>query len=235
MIDHALQHTIDLCERLYNDLPPLVPKEIKENLRKSLDQMKNNISLTTQEVENVMIFFGKQLWPYREAYKEFYSVYEGMLGEKFFVRKLWVQLKMKYTRYLNQGGSYRNLHRGTDVSYFTPEERAELSMALIEVEKDIDAYAKQTIVSTDQKKYEQRVGEFQHILNDIESRLDTLRQMAQSEGDHPELVAEIEEQIRAFEHGLCLLGPRTDYQEIVNAPEHFEGRRKSIALHKTVL
>ncbi len=230
-----IKHTIALCEHLYQDMPPLVAPEIQENLAKALDQMKNNLNLTLEEVESVMIFFGKQLWPYREAYKEFYVVYEGMLGEKFFVRKLWTQLKISYSRYLEKGGSYKNLHSGKDVQFFNPEERAELSMALVEVERDIDNYARQTIASTDQKKYEARVQEFEHILQDIESRLDTLREMAHTEGDHPELVAEIEAQIRGFEHGLCLLGPKVDYHVMVNAHEHFQGRRKVIALHKTVL
>lgn len=231
----VLEHTIALCEHLYDDLPPLVPSEIKENMEKAMDQMKNNINLTLEEVENVMIFFGKQLWPYRQAYKEFYNVYEGMLGEKFFVRKLWPQLKTKYIKYTEQGGTYRELHRGKDLSFFSHEERAEFSMALVDVERDIDNYCRQTVSSTDQYRYEQRVQEFQKILNDIESRLGALREMSQIEGEHPELVAEIEQQIKGFEHGLCLLGPRTDYDEVKNAKEHFEGRRHVISMHKSVM
>lgn len=230
-----LDYNIDLCVRLSQDAPPLVPAEIRENLRKAIEQMQNNMSLSVDEVENVIIFFGKQLWPYREAYKEFYNVYEGMLGEKFFLRKVSVQVKVKYNQYVEQGGSYKELHRGARMDFFTYEERPQISMALVDVEQDIENYTRQNVVSTDQRKYEQRVREFQQILENIEGHLSILREMSEKEGEHPELVAEIEAQIKGFEHGLCLLGPKTDYEEIRNAREHFEGRRKVIALHKTVM
>lgn len=229
-----LEHTIALCERLYEDVPPLVPGEIKENMRKAVEQMKNNINLSMDEVENVIIFFGKQLWPYREAYKEFYNVYEGVLGEKYFLRKISVELKTRYNQYIAQGGSYRELHSGSKMDFFTHDERPELTKALVEVEQDIENYTRQTVVSTDQKKYEQRVKEFGVILNDIEGHLQTLRKMTEKEGEHPELIAEIDAQIKGFEHGLCLLGPKTDFEAIRSAKEHFDGRRSVIAMHKTV-
>ena len=229
------EHTIALCERFAEDAPPLVPGQIKENLRKSIEQMKSNMSLSVDEVESVIIFFGKQLWPYREAYKEFYDVYEGMLGENFFVRKLSIQLKMKYAQYLEQGGSYKELHKGSKLDFFTHDERPQIAMALIDVEQDIENYTRQTVVSTDQRKYEQRVQEFEQILGTIEGHLTTLREMSHKEGEHPELIAEIEAQIKGFEHGLCLLGPRTDYEAIRSAKEHFEGRRSVIAMHKSVM
>lgn len=228
------EYTIDLCERLYINMPPLVPGEIKENMKKAIDQMKNNISLSVEEIEDVIIFFGKQLWPYREAYKEFYDVYEGMLGEKYFVRKLSQKLKMKYNQFITEGGSYRELHNGSKIEFFTHEERPELTEALVDVEQDIENYTRQTVVSTDQKKYEQRVREFTKILNDIEGHLTTLRTMTEKEGEHPELIAEINAQIKGFEHGLCLLGPKTDYEAIRSAQEHFDGRRTVIAMHKSV-
>lgn len=234
MTTAVVQHTIDICERLYGEMPPLVPKEICEDMRKAIEQARNNLTLSLNEIEDTLVFFGKKLWPYREAYHEFYDVYEGMLGEKFFVRRLTIPVKIKYTAYLEQGGSFRDLRNGRGLEFFTSEEKTQLCEAFVELERDLDQYTRQIIMSTDERKYSERVQEFAHILTDIESRLGALRQMAQKEGEHPELVAEIESQIQAFEHGLCLLGPRTEYQAVCNAAEHFDGRRVVINMHKSV-
>lgn len=235
MTEHSLKYTISLCQKLYEDMPPLVPKEIRGNMEKAIDQIQNNLSLTQEEVETTMIFFGKQLWPYREAFEEFYRVYEGTMGEKIFLRKLDVVLKQKYLEYIKQGGSYRNLYTGNNLTFFSSDERVALCTAMVDIENDVEQYARQAVVSTDKTRYEKRIQEFQHILNDIEARMQSLREMAQIEGEHPELKAEIEAQVRAFEQGLCLLAPKTKYHAVCNALEHFQGRKKVITLHKSVL
>ena len=50
--------------------------------------------------------------------------------------------------------------------------------------------------------------------------------MADDEQEHPELAAEIRSQIRAFEYGLCLLGPAHHYEAVCQAEEHFIGRKE---------
>ena len=84
----------------------------------------------------------------------------------------------------------------------------------------------QAVVTNDRPHYEKRIAWYIGMLNDIEKRLQTLHLMAGKEKDHPGLVSEIREQIKAFEHGLCLLGSSHHYNEIRDAEEHFLGRKE---------
>ncbi len=221
----AIQHTQVILEHLCSDIPPSVPKEIKEDIEQAREQVRSNVSLTLVELEDTMTYIGKLLWPYREAFQEFFRVYEGDLGEQYLLRKFTPEMKKKYQTFKENGGTFRDLHAGNNVSFFTSEERVKVCESLIAVEDEIRAYAVQAILSTDERRYERRVEEFSKILVDMETRLNALRTMADMEGEHPELAAEIREQIRTFEQGFALLGPKTCHDAVCNAEEHFVGRK----------
>ncbi|MEK7083665.1 MAG: hypothetical protein AAB932_00325 [Patescibacteria group bacterium] len=217
--------TLSLFEHVYDALPPLSPEIIQTEMRHALDHVRYDPELTTEELEDTMIVFGKQLWPYMKAFHEFLDVYDGKLGEKFLIGKMPPAMKKRYKEFKEYGGAYRDLHSGHPAPFFSGEERQALCVALVESSHDVRAHAAQAVLSTERRPYEERIVEFQLILDDIEKRLDTLRQMADDEQEHPELAAEIRAHIREFEYGLCFLGSAPKYEAVCNAEEHFAGRK----------
>ncbi len=220
-----IQHTQVIFEHLCAELPPGLPRELREEINQAKEQVKNNVALTLSELEDTMVYVGKKLWPYREAFQEFYRIYEGSLGEAYLLRKFSLPLKKKYEGFKALGGNFRDLHSGTNVNFFTPEDRTQICEALIAVEEEIRAYTVQSVLSGDERRYAKRIEEFSKIQSDIELRLSGLREMADMEGEHPELAAEIRDQIRAFEQGFALLGPSVRHDAVCNAEEHFVGRK----------
>lgn len=221
----VVKHTIDIFERILNDLPPLVPKDVSDDMEHALEQIKLNVDLTLLEVEDTMIVFGKAIWPYRRAFDEFVSTCEGKLGEQFLSARLTKSMKHRYKEFTAHGGEYRQLHSGALVDFFTPEERQELTLVLITVRQELQKHTAQEVLSTRQHEYQDKIVEFQTILDDMEKRLDSLRLMADDEQEHPQLAAEIREHIRSFEYGLTALGPHPDHDALCNAEEYFHGRR----------
>lgn len=222
----SVRHTLWIFERLRSETPPLVPKEISADMDQALEQIRSNFDLTLEELEGTFIVFGKKLWPYRKAFEEFLDVSEARLGEKFLLAQLSRGLKQRYEAFKTHGGELRDLHTGSPASFFTASERNELCSALVEMNHEIRKHTVQAVLATERRRYEQRVVEFQIILDDIEKRLDTLRRMADDEQEHPELASEIRAQIRAFEYGLCLLGPEHRYEAVCMAEEHYLGRKE---------
>lgn len=231
----AIQHTIYIFERLYEEVPPLVPHEIKEDMAKALEQLRNNLNLTLDELEDTMIIFGKKTWPYREAFQEMLHVYEGKLGETFFSQKLPPVMKKKYLEFRTSGGTFRDLHVGNNLSFFTSEEKQKLCEALIETKYDIKNYTVQTVLSTEEDRYRRRIDEFCQIQEDMENRLAVLSNMADEEQEHPELAREIREHIRHFEYGMCLLAPKVEYEAVCNAGLYFEGRKSYKKRHSGIV
>jgi hypothetical protein len=116
--------------------------------------------------------------------------------------------------------------------FFSPEERQVLAEALVQVDLDVRSHTIQAILSTERKKYEDLIINFQTMLDDIEKRLNSLRQVADDEQEHPQLADEIRAQVRAFEFGLCLLGPNTKHEDVMNAEVFFQQRKIHKQLHR---
>ena len=214
-----------IFKNLTKNLPPLTPESVRDEIKHALDHLENDSSVTDLAAEEIVIAFGKKIWAYWKAFEEMNAMYSGKLGEKFLLSKLSRTLKAKYQEFIAQGGDFTDVYSGRPALFFSDIERVELSQALVEVDNDIRNYAMQAVMSTDRNKYENLIVDFQTILEDIEKRLGTLRQIAEDEQEHPQLADEIRAQVRVFEHGLCLLAEHTRYEEVLHAEEHFAGRR----------
>jgi hypothetical protein len=229
----SVKHTIDIFRLLTREFPPFVPKELKQDIKQAYEQVQHNFDLSLEEVEHTVIVFGKKLWPYRKAFEEFFNIYESKFGEKFLIGALTPTLKKRYKEFKEYGGVYRDLHTGNPSVFFEATERHNICKAIISVNENIRLHTVQAIMTVDRIRYEKRVVEFQLILDDIEKRLDSLRLMADDEQEHPELATEIREQVKSFEHGICLLGPPHHYDAICRSEEHFVGRKKE-KMHKVL-
>lgn len=226
------KHTISIFEKIYNNLPPLVPEEIKQEMSHALEHFQNDFSVTLEEIDDTMIIFGKKIWPYWKAFNEFLDMYEGKFGEKFLLGRIPRELKFRYKEFKEHGGIYKDVYSGSPATFFSIEERQMLSSSLVEVDSDIRQQVMQAVLSVERKKYEELILNFQIILDDIEKRLDSLRLMADDEQEHPQLAGEIREQVKAFEYGLCLLGPHVQHEDVKNAELYFQERKIYKNLHR---
>lgn len=231
-MSHQAQSTVDIFQHLFDTLPPLVPQKIKSDMESALEQVSHNFSLSQESVEKTLITFGKQTWPYREAYTEMVGRYEGQVAESFFFRRLEGDIKKKYKQFTHAGGSFRELYAGRPVSLFTSEERQTIAELLVQVRRDVRGYTNQAVLSDDKERYEAKIHEFQEILEDIETQLSDLRMLADKEQEHPSLAAEIHEHVRAFEQSLCLLGPRLSHEHVFGAKDVFVGRKREKQDHQ---
>lgn len=220
-----MQSTISLFHYLYDNLPPLVPDELQQKMTHALEHLENDQTITIEDIEDTMIVFGYEIWPWYQAFKEFIVDAENQVGEHFLVPRLTESLIKKYKEFKKDGGTFRDLHSGRAAILFSPEERQKLCGALVETKHDLKKYAIQEILSTGTKEYLLRVEEFKKLLKDIKQTLQRLKNIAEQEQDHPTLAHEIRARVRGFEQSLCFLGPELDYRAVCESPDFFEERR----------
>jgi len=220
-----IQHTIDIFERMYNNMPPLVPRDVVEKMGQALEQVKANHDITEDQLESTMIIYAKKIWPYNQAFQEIYKSYESHMAEDMFMQKLSGMLKSRYLEYKAAEHGWIDIKKESS-QFFTPEERVELHRHIVNVTCELRAFAYQAVTHNDKKLYEDRIDEFSDILEHIELQLDALREVAEHEAEHPMLAHEIKEHVRGFEHGFAFLGPKVDYAAVCRAEEHFKGRKR---------
>lgn len=223
-----MEATIALFRRLYDQLPPLFPAVVKEKMAHALSHLENDQTITLEAIEDTMISFGYEVWPWNQTYKEYLALAESKVGEHFLLPKLSSALQSKYHDFKSYGGTLRDLHSGQAAEFFSLEERDKICTGLIAMQEELRSYVKNQVTGTERVNYLKRVGEFKDLLENIEATLEHLRSLADTEQDHPTLAAEIRARIKSFEYGLCLLGPELNYDAVCQAPDFFVERKKHL-------
>ena len=229
-----MQSTIQLFEYLYNHLPPLVPEDLVVAMKKELDTLENNNQVTLLEVEDTMIQFGYEVWPWNQAYKFFLTIAEEQLGEHFLLPTMSNGLQDRYVAFKAFGGTLPDLHSGRPASFFTSEERGELCEKLVNMKVQLKEYLNRDLVGVHKNKYLAKVEEYKILLEKIKFNLESLRNFVEKEEDGSSLVGEINAKIKDFEHSLCLLGSEMDYEAVCQAHDFFAGRKFELSRMKGI-
>jgi hypothetical protein len=224
-----MQSTIQLFQYLYEHLPPLVPEEIVLAMKKELDFLENNNTVTLPEIEDTMIQFGYQVWPWNQAYKYFLQIIEEQLGEHFLLPTMSNGLQEKYLNFKAFGGTLADLHSGRPASFFTSEQRGELCEKLVNMKIRLKEYLNRDLVGINQKQYLNKVEEYKRLLEKIKFNLESLRNFVDKEEEGSRLAEEINTKIKDFEHSLCLLGSEMDYEAVCQAHDFFTGRKTELS------
>lgn len=222
----AVQHTLDIFRKLYDMIPPLVPKDTTTEMKQAIEQLSSNTLVTLEDVEDAMVLFGKKIWPYKQAFQELYDIYEELLAEKLLLGAMSHELKKKYKEFIAHGGAYSDIIHGGPMAFFISEQRQELGKALVDVRHAVRKHAHQAALSTDKSRYEMSVQTFSDLQTEIEDTISELHALADAEEEHLELVKEIRSHIRGFEHGFASLGPHVRHADVCAAVEYFDGRKK---------
>ncbi len=220
-----MQSTLAIFHHLYDCLPPLFPESMKQKMERALRHLEESSTVTVEEIEDTMIAFGYETWPWNQACRQFLAVAETQVAEHFLLPKLSLAVQNKYEEFKRYGGTLADLHSGNSADFFTSEERNELCPALIETQLEVRQYIERALVGDERPRYLKCVGEFSDRLGEIAKILHHLRGVADQEQDHPVLAAEIRSRVRGFEFGLCLLGPELDYEAVCQSVDFFQGRK----------
>jgi hypothetical protein len=219
------QHTISIFQMTLDNLPPLLPPEIAAKMRVARDEMASNGGTSMEMIENTMIKFGYELWPWREAHREFLSSAEERLGEHFFLSRLPAGLNVSFTKYRDYGLDWRDVYSGRAINYFADADRPILARVLVETKNDLSKFTEQEVASVNKSKYLSRVGEFKKILEKIKNVIGRLKSSADKEEYHPTLADEMRARARHLELGLAELAPSPSLDEASLAQEFFDERK----------
>jgi hypothetical protein len=219
------QYTLSIFEQLISALPPMFPLDTAQKMSFAIDQLKNDSRTNQKMVEDTMIRFGYDLWPWRQAFNDFFGLNEGKLGEQFFLSHLPAELGEHYMKYKEYGLTWRDLYSGRAVKYFDDDGRVVLYEALVKTKNDLVSFTAREVSGLLKKQYLSKVEEYKQTLAKVQSILNQMRAMADEEQYHPVLADELRARVRSFECGLCALGPSFEINDVMQALEFFVERK----------
>lgn len=82
-----MESTIYIFKNLHQNLPPLFPEPVKKKMADVLDKVEDEPVATVEELEDLMTEFGYEVWPWRNAYQEFFESSKQRMGPHFLLSK----------------------------------------------------------------------------------------------------------------------------------------------------
>ncbi|MFA7314606.1 MAG: hypothetical protein WC025_01580 [Candidatus Magasanikbacteria bacterium] len=225
MKEKAIQHTLNIFKQVYRNLPPLVGTNLREQIKQKLEEAVDNGELTLVELENFMIFYGKKIWPFVQAFEDIYHIYHEKLSEKLFLQKASKKIVKKYILMKETGVKFVDLFKGAVHHFFDHEDRLELSELLVSLKKDIRKYAVQAVMTHEKENYEMKINKYGQMVKDINLVIEDLHKFAKEENDR-DFAEDVLDKAKTIEYSFAFLGPKISYGEIMNLLEYYVGKKE---------
>src|SRR3989338_5236324 len=177
---HPHYYTLSILKHILNKTEhTLFPQERLEEMKKEYATLEANPEITQAQIEDLIIRFGKEIWPYQEGLEELYSRHGKAVEETRVKEKLSPQLKAKYEQFLAFGGSLSDFRHGSVTeTYFTSEEKFELGQATVDAHATTLHEIASSCRADKQHECEAVIADHKQKLARIEEKLIVLRELA---------------------------------------------------------
>ena len=211
--------TLELFSQLLRSYPYGVSPQVFEDAQVAYERLQDGHA-SDNEVETIMIAFGKQVWPYTQAEMVLYKQYGKQQEEEFFLNVLPEELQEKWKSFIEKGGSVHNYRAGQEFEdAFTPEENLIIEDAFMSAGDHGKSYVRNIIAEEKGEDYDALVDNYMRERDSILAVLDQIVLLKET-GDKWD--AEIDEYVRFVKSGFANVEERPTLEKVVKKKEWFE-------------
>jgi hypothetical protein len=226
-LEHPCQFTLNLLWIVLEKTPVTFPEERKREMKKKYDEFLKNKKVDCLKVEEAVVFFGKEIWPYRKAWQEMYEKYGRPKEAKYFEKSLPKELHEKYFSCKVKGGGhclreYRMC--GLMEKCFTPDEKFLLDQTVISTLNKTKEEVDKLVLSEKKDEYQNLFEKWKSLQKVMIEKIEELRKMANL---HPKWRAEILDKIKTIERGWSLIEQDINLSDIEKVIDFYKGAIES--------
>ncbi len=220
---HKYQYTLDLLKQVIDKAPKFFPEERRAKMLASFGEMKNDPSVPREKIEDAVIAFGKEIWPYRKAFWHVHD--EARLEEEQYIReKLSSSLKGKYEQFLSRGGRIEDIKKEAQLedleTFFTSDEMAEIVAAKLSAHDRVVAEVNSLCGGEKKDVCTGALEKYQKEMEEISELIGQLKKLAeQSE----QWQGEILDKVRVFEEGWSGIEREVEKSDVKGEIDYYLG------------
>jgi hypothetical protein len=197
------QATIDLFKSVLAGLTAVFSASRKTEMEKTLAELSGNGSAALAEIESKLIEFGKEIWPYQEAYEVFYKLYGEAREREAMRAKLSESARVALDKFLSEGGSVEGVREGDKFeTFFSADIRAEIVTAELDAHDGVQAEMEALIAGEKNADFIAILGNQQEKLAKIIQKIKEFSNLA---GRSEKWGAEIADKAHNFELGFAFI------------------------------
>jgi len=179
-----------------------------------------------QQIEGVMITYGKKTWAHRQAARAFADQVGKHKHDELFVSLLSAELQEKWQEFSARGWSAQDFRQGNRFEqFFTAEENVAIEHALIETGKAMHDYLDRLASGEQKEAYERLLTEYRQEQGKIEAKVLELKNLIPEPGEKWD--AELAEAVLFFERGFAEIEARPTVEKVQEKIDSYQGQKST--------
>lgn len=218
---HRYQYSLDLLSQIIDKAPRFFSPGRKQEMVAALEKFKQDADAPQKEIDDAIIAFGKEIWPYRKAFWHIHNTDGRHNEQEYLLKELSPELLQKYNLFLKKGFQIQDIRHGGDFEdFFTSEEKHALIEAKLNAHnKVVDAI--ESLCSGEHKdRCEDALVKYKNEVVAIENLIEHLRSFA---GRSDKWRTEILDKVRTFEEGWSGLEKEVTSEAVQGEIDYYSG------------
>lgn len=188
-----------------------------------LERMRKDPAVSRDKIDDDIIAFGKEIWPYRKAFWHVHD--EAKLEEQQYIReKLNPTLREKYEQFLRKGGRIEDIRKEAQLldleTYFTPDELGGLVEAKLSAHDRVVSEVDSLCAGEKKQVCTNALAGYIEEQKKIEEFINQLRTLGESS---LKWKSEILDKVRTFEAGWSGLEKEMAAQDMKGEIDYYLG------------
>lgn len=220
---HKYEYTLDILKQVIEKAPDFFPADRKKEMEKTLAALRADAATPRQKIDEAIISFGKEIWPYRKA---FWAVHdESKIEEQQYIReKLSPAVREKYEIFLRKGGHIEDIRTeaGLDEleTFFTPEEMTDLVEAKLAAHDRVVSEVEALCAGDKKDVCTDALGKYIEEQKKIDEAIKQLGALAANSGKWE---SEIKDKVRTYEAGWSGLEREVSAADLAGEVDYYLG------------
>jgi hypothetical protein len=212
-------YSLQLLREAIEKAPKAFPEERRSAMLAEHARLAADSNVALSQIEDAIVAFGKEIWPYRKAYQEIHDAYGK--DEPYLRETLSPATRTKYGAFVAGGGKLEDVRGGGELERtFTPEEKHEIEEAWLAARERAHRELDALIAGEWKQKFESSLAALRGRQAEIEKRIAALRALA---GESPKWAAEILDKVKVFEEGWSGVEREVSEDDIRGEIDYYHG------------
>lgn len=198
---HKYQATIDLMKTVIHKLPCVFPSDRHQAMEDAVARFERDPEAKLPDIENKLIEFGLELWPYCEAHDAFHKIHGAKKEKALMSASLSPTAKKELEAFIKEGGDIESMKDGEKFeTFFSPEIRAELIDAEMKAHEQVHEEMERLMSTERRADFDALLRGYQDKMAAITNKIKELEALS---ARSPQWAAEIADKVKTFKEGFA--------------------------------
>ena len=216
---HQYQATIDLIKTVIHRLPGVFPQGRHQEMEAAIAALERDPNATSEQIENKLVAFGAELWPYCEAYEQFYKIYGEAKERELMRQKLSEPARAALDKFVAEGGNIESVRDGSRFEHFFDSDiRSEVVAAELNAHDGVHEEMEKLIAGDRAPEFEALLADYRQKQAALTQKINELSALAERS---PDQRVEILDKVKTFREGFAYVERLPSLDDIIHEIQYY--------------